>query len=210
MQQRTQSYDCRPSSTATIAHAKHLLTSNTSVPSSVRVRSELSISTQKELPSTSSARSVSSIFAGPRPPANPQRTPASGGGKGESTPVPIDSSKSTLTFGGVPFARIGSSSGSVCALRCRMNSTSGTALITASSLALAPGADTRDMSTPLMAVAFIWTRAKPSPRSSWRKVASSRRTSSTRVEHRCAARRTGASPDARLAAASRSTQAGEA
>lgn len=143
-------------------------------------------------------------------PAKPQQTPGSGEGKeAESWPVPIDSSKSTLTLGGAPRARMGAHSGCVCALRCRMNSMLGTARMTESSRSHASAAATSDMSTPLTAVAFTCTRPKPSSRSRSQNDASPRRTSSTRVEHRCAARRA-LPPNSRLAAASLSTHPGDA
>jgi hypothetical protein len=103
--------------------------------------------------------------------------------------VPIDSSKRTLTLGGAPCASMGSQIGRVCAFRCRMNSRSGSDEMTDSNLALASAAPTSDMSMPLTAVALIWTRLKPRSRRCVTNDASPRRTSSTRDEQRCAARR---------------------
>eukprot|EP00307_Rebecca_sp_RCC1486_P004390 CAMPEP_0119421036 /NCGR_PEP_ID=MMETSP1335-20130426/24917_1 /TAXON_ID=259385 /ORGANISM="Chrysoculter rhomboideus, Strain RCC1486" /LENGTH=89 /DNA_ID=CAMNT_0007446421 /DNA_START=425 /DNA_END=694 /DNA_ORIENTATION=+ len=89
-----------------------------------------------------------------------------------------------------------------------MNSSSGHAAHTSRSLVYAVSF-TSDMSTPFTAVALTCTRWKPRACNDFTNVASPRRTSSTREEHKCAASRGLAAVD-RQAMLRFSTHSGDA
>ncbi|VEU44436.1 unnamed protein product [Pseudo-nitzschia multistriata] len=189
---------------------KHLSRSKTSLPS-LLLRRELSMSIHT--PSAKESARADPSFAaliwsttaptlwGPIPPAYPTRQGVVGGIGGHPsfgrTPVPLDSSNSMETLAGkAPLlssnaARTPPHRGSVSSFFCRMNSSPGCFSATdknpeRKSQPVSPLSKT-EVSTPLTAVALIWTRPKPHLGSLATKASSPFRTSSTRVPQRWAA-----------------------
>mmetsp|Transcript_919 Transcript_919/g.1853 ORF Transcript_919/g.1853 Transcript_919/m.1853 type:complete len:263 (-) Transcript_919:290-1078(-) len=182
--------------TTVSTHSMALLQSKMSRPSSSSVRSEDSMSTQMTRPAAISSIFASSCcrFVGESPPANPNGTASSGVGQlAAEMPRPIDSSYRT------DMLRDGSCSsrchnGRVSELRCRINSTCGSCAKAARSFAAhssaPPSLPNASTHAPLAEVALICTRPNPTSSCSLLTNATSpRSSSSTRVPHRCAARR---------------------